>query len=189
MTKSLKSKIVNFIFLLFIILMIIPQSRQFIQVWMHKGLSYVNHSSIVEEKNRLTITNSKWLLKSDRNRTLNFEDLKGEVILINFWATWCPPCIAEMPSLQNLYNDYGDKVVFLFVTQDKFETVESFKTKRNFNFEVFNPLITTPSELKTSSIPRTLVINKKGEIVIDETGAVNWNSEKVKNQLNALLSE
>lgn len=144
---------------------------------------------MVDEADRLTIVNSKWLLKSDKNRTLNFENLKGEVILINFWATWCPPCIAEMPSLQNLYNDYSDKVVFLFVTQDKFETVETFKAKRNFNFEVFNPITETPSELKSSSIPRTLVINKKGEIVIDETGAVNWNSEKVKNQLDELLSE
>ena len=110
-------------------------------------------------------------------------------MLINFWATWCPPCIAEMPSLQTLYNDYNEKVVFLFVTHDDFEAVEKFKIQREFNFEVFNPITEIPSELKTSSIPRTFVINKNGEIVIDESGAVNWNSDKVRKQLNNLLLE
>ena len=189
MSKSTKSRILNFISLAAIVLLIIPQTRQVIQVWFHKGFSYVNQSSLIEEVDRSTVTNTKWILKSDKNKTINFEELEGKVVLINFWATWCPPCIAEMPSLQELYNDYNDKVVFLFVTHDDFETVENFKIKRKFNFEVFNPMTETPSELKTSSIPRTVVINKKGAIVIDETGAVNWNSNKVRKQLNDLLSE
>ncbi|NRD22408.1 TlpA family protein disulfide reductase [Winogradskyella litoriviva] len=189
MSKSLKSRILNFIFLLAIVLLIIPQSRQFIQIWLHKGLSYINQSSVIDKEDRLTINNSTWNLKSDKNLTLNFEDLEGQVIFINFWATWCPPCIAEMPSLQALYNDYNEKVVFLFVTNDSFEIVEKFKMKRGFNFEVFNSTTATPAELKTSSIPRTFIINKKGKIVVDESGAVNWNSDKVRQQLNNLLSE
>ncbi|WP_340156124.1 TlpA disulfide reductase family protein [uncultured Winogradskyella sp.] len=189
MTKSTKSRILNFISLLAIILLIVPQTRQFIQVWFHKGFSYVNQSSLIEEVNRSAIANTRWILKSDKNTTLNLEELKGQVVLINFWATWCPPCIAEMPSLQTLYNDYNEKVVFLFVTHDDFEAVEKFKIQREFNFEVFNPITEIPSELKTSSIPRTFVINKNGKIVIDESGAVNWNSDKVRKQLNNLLLE
>ena len=94
-----------------------------------------------------------------------------------------------MPSLQALYNDYNDKVVFLFVTSDNFKTVEQFKTKKGFDFLVFNPLNEIPDELKTGSIPRTFVINKQGEIVVDESGAIDWNSETVRNQLDNLLSE
>ena len=56
-------------------------------------------------------------------------------------------------------------------------------------FEVYNPLSQVPLELSTSTIPRTFIINKSGEIVVDESGAVDWNSEKVRNQLNQLLAE
>ena len=109
--------------------------------------------------------------------------------MINFWATWCPPCIAEMPSLQALYDDYSDKVEFLFVTNEDFKTVDTFKKKKDFNFEVYNPVGTIPQSLQTSSIPRTFIINKKGEIVVDESGAVDWNSTTVRGQLDQLLSE
>ena len=179
----------NIVFLLIIVLFIIPQTRNAIQVWLHKGLSYVNQSSLIEKEHRESITYSNWQLKSDADTVLNFEDTKGKVVFINFWATWCPPCIAEMPSLQALYNDYSDTVEFLFITNDDFEIVEKFKTKNAFSFEVFNPLSKYPSELEISSIPRTFIINKKGEIVVDESGALDWNSNKVRLQLDQLLSE
>ena len=179
----------NIIFLIVIAIFIIPQTRQAIQVVLHKGLSYFNQSSLIDNDDRLAVTYSNWELKSDLNTTLNFKETEGKVVFINFWATWCPPCIAEMPSIQALYNDYKDKVVFLFVTNDDFETVEQFKTKKNFDFLVFNPLNEIPEELTTRSIPRTFIINTKGEIVVDESGAIDWNSETVRNQLDALLFE
>lgn len=179
----------NAIFLIVIAILIIPQTRQPIQVLLHKGLSYINQSSLIDKADRVTVSYENWKLKSDTNSVLDFKDIKGKVVFINFWATWCPPCIAEMPSLQALYNDYSDRVEFLFVTNDDLKTVESFKVKKNFSFEVFNSLNNIPSELATSSIPRTFVINKKGEIVVDESGAVDWNSETVRNQLDQLLAE
>ncbi|WP_339756187.1 TlpA disulfide reductase family protein [uncultured Winogradskyella sp.] len=179
----------NIVFLIVIAILIIPQTRQPLQVLLHKGLSFFNTSSLIDQDDRATVSFSNWKLKSDVNTTLNFKETEGKVVLINFWATWCPPCIAEMPSLQALYNDYNDKVVFLFVTSDNFKTVEQFKTKKGFDFLVFNPLNEIPDELKTGSIPRTFVINKQGEIVVDESGAIDWNSETVRNQLDNLLSE
>ena len=94
-------------------------------------MKYVNQSSLIDSEDRTTIAYSNWELLSDVNTTLNFRDTDGKVFFINFWATWCPPCIAEMPSLQALYNDYNDKIVFLFVTSDEFEIVEKFKSKIN----------------------------------------------------------
>ena len=99
----------NIVFLIIILLLIIPQTRQPIQIWLHKGLSYINQSTLIDNDERVKITYSNWKLQSDNNTILDFESAKGEVVLINFWATWCPPCIAEMPSLQELYNDYNDK--------------------------------------------------------------------------------
>lgn len=187
----MKSKLTkrNIIFLIVIALMIIPQTRQAIQLVLHKGLSYFNQSSVIDKEDRLAVSYSNWQLISDANTKLDFNNIEGKVVFVNFWATWCPPCIVEMPSLQALYNDYKDKVVFVFVTNDDFNTVEEFKTKREFDFLVYNPLNEIPEALTTRSIPRTFIINRKGEIVVDESGAVDWNSETVRSQLDTLLSE
>lgn len=177
----------NIIFFAIVLILIIPQTRQPIQVLLHKGLSYINQSSIIDIDERVSVSYSNWKLKSDDHKILNFNDTKNKVVFVNFWATWCPPCIAEMPSLQLLYNDYKDKVEFLFITNDDFKTVDKFKTKKEFTFKVYRPLDQPPTELVTGSIPRTFIINKSGEIVVDESGAVDWNSEKVRNQLDELL--
>lgn len=179
----------NIIFLVIILLLIIPQTRQPIQIWFHKGFSYLNQSTLIDNSERIKIANTNWQLQSDNGTTLNFESIQGEVTLINFWATWCPPCIAEMPSLQEIYNDYVDKVKFIFVTNDDFEIVNNFKSKRNYTFEVYNSITEIPQELVAKSIPRTFIINKNNEIVIDESGAVDWNSDNVRSQLDQLLSE
>jgi thiol-disulfide isomerase/thioredoxin len=175
--------------LLVIGLLIIPQVRRQLQIVLHKGLSYVNSSTFIEVDHRKSLAEPNWQLKSDANTILDFRDTKGKVVFINFWATWCPPCIAEMPSIQKLYNDYNDKVVFLFVTNDGFGTVDKFKLKESYNFPVFNPLNDVPKELKTYAIPRTFILNKKAEIVVDESGSVDWNSDKVRSQLDQLISE
>jgi thiol-disulfide isomerase/thioredoxin len=172
-----------------VLLFLIPQTSKPLQVLLHKGLSYLNQSSLIDNDERAKITYSNWKLQTDSKTILDFESTRGDVVLVNFWATWCPPCIAEMPSLQALYNDYNDKVNFLFVTSDTFEIVDGFKSKNDFTFEVYNPINEVPEELMTKSIPRTFVINKKGEIVIDETGAVDWNSSNVRSQLDQLLAE
>lgn len=179
----------NIIFLIIIAIILIPQTRQPLQILLHKGFSYINQSSIIDGENRAKITYEDWYLKSDDDVLLNFKDTKGKVVFVNFWATWCPPCIAEMPSLQALYNDYKDKVVFVFSTKDDFVTIKGFKERRDFNFQVYRPSENVPSELETSSIPRTFIINKQGEIVVDESGAVDWNSAKVRGQLDQLLKE
>lgn len=184
-----KLSLSNILFVLVILLLIIPETRKPILVTLHKGLSYVNQSSLIGAEDRTTLSNLNWRLKSYSNDVINLKDLQGKVVVVNFWATWCPPCIAEMPSLQILYDNYSDKVEFLFVSDETLETIKKFKSKKGFYFTVFNPLSEPPKELSTTSIPRTFVINKKGEIVIDESGAVNWNSEKVREQLNQLLSE
>ena len=182
-------KVYNIISLIAIALFIIPQTRKPIQVLLHKGMSYINQSTLIDKEQQEYIAEANWKLVSDTKETLDFQSTKDKVVLINFWATWCPPCIAEMPSLQALYNDYNDKVIFLFVTNEDFETTKKFKIKKKFDFKVYNSLTEVPKKITTSSIPRTFVINKKGNIVIDETGAVDWNSDTVRSQLDALLLE
>lgn len=183
-----KPKVSNIIIVIIFLLIIIPQTRQPIQVFLHKGLAMFSPSEI-SESDRERLNNYNWKLQSLDGFNYDFKEAEGKVILINFWATWCPPCIAEMPSIQKLYNDYGDKIELLLVSQEEESIIEKFLNKHDYTFKIHRPISDIPQELKTRSIPRTFVIDKDGNIIMDKTGAANWNSEMVRSTLDRLLAE
>lgn len=189
--KLKKPSLSNIVFLSFIVLMLIPQTRKPIQVLLHKGVSLFINPTVIQQTNRKRIQDYNWQLVNQSGKAFNFKDTRHKVVVLNFWATWCPPCIAEMPSLQESYNkfQYNNDIVFLFVSNDSKENIAKFMQKNKFSFEVYTPQSATPEQLQASSIPRTLIINKKGEIVIDHVGAADWNSKAVLSQLNQLLQE
>ncbi len=189
MGKSKKSKAYNLIFLVVIMLFIIPQTRQPIQVFLSKIMVMIVKPSLVEDSERILISDYNWQLKDISGNDFDFNSVKGKVIVINFWATWCPPCIAEMPSLQGLFENYQDNedVVFLFVSNENKEKLYEFVAHNNYTFPIYQSLTPYPSEFNVSSIPRTFIINREGEIVIDKTGAANWNSENVREVIGTML--
>src|SRR5690606_33055766 len=182
-----KSKVKNIIFLILIAVLLIPQTRKPIQVLVQKGVMLIKNPSIESKEKTVRLTEYNWHLVDGQNVPYNLQQAKGKVILINFWATWCPPCIAEMPSLQKLYNDYSDKVVFLFVTNEELSEINPFLEKKQYTFEVYRPISNYPAVFDVTSIPRTFLIDKEGHIIIDESGAANWNSDTVRNTIDNLL--
>ncbi len=186
--KLSKSQRSNLLLLVIIAVLIIPQTRKPIQVFLNKGLALISPS--VESKEKQTVLKSyNWKLQDEAGHVFDFENTKGKVILINFWATWCPPCIAEMPSLQVLYNDYQDQVEFLFVTTDWYSEINPFLKKNKYTFKVYRPLNGSIGLFDVPSIPRTFLIDQNGNIVIDESGAANWNSDKVRATIDGLLKQ
>lgn len=185
--KISKSQRNNIIFVVFILLLVIPQTRQPIQLFLQKGLAMIS-PSVVDKEDRAILKDYNWKLVDENGETYNFETAKGKVVLINFWATWCPPCIAEMPNMEKLYRDYKDEVVFLFVSNESQEIISKFKTKNNYDFVVYSPLTSNPKLLDISTIPRTFVLDKQGHVVIDKSGAADWNSKKVREILDGLLA-
>lgn len=181
-----KSRRNNIIFLVVIALLIIPQTRQPIQILLHKGLALFG-PSVVNEDNRETLVDYNWQLTDLNNNTVDFNNLKGEVVFVNLWATWCPPCIAEMPSLQKLYDDYNGKIQFLLVSSEDEEVINKFFAKNNYSFNSYKPATEIPEKLKSRSIPRTFLIDKDGKIVIDKNGAADWNSKKVRSLIDELI--
>ena len=109
-------------------------------------------------ENQKQLDDYNWQLKELNSESINLSELKGKVIFVNLWATWCPPCVAEMPSIQKLYNDYKDKVEFVFITNEDWQTVNKFYQKRNFNLPTYNPLSKNPKLLSSKSIPATFII-------------------------------
>lgn len=182
-----KNKIKNIIFLVIIVILIIPQTRKPIQVLLQKGVMLINKPSIDNNETSAKLTDYNWHLIDGTNTAYNFQEAKGKVVLINFWATWCPPCIAEMPGLQKLYDDYNEKVAFLFVTNEELGDITPFLEKKQYTFEVYRPVSNYPAIFDVTSIPRTFLIDKEGHIIIDESGATNWNSDMVRNTIDGLL--
>jgi len=168
----------NILFGIIIILLFIPQTGKPIRVFVSRLFAF--SPSIESEDKREVLSDYNWQLADLEGNPIDFNQYKGKKIVLNFWATWCPPCVAEMPSMQALYNDYKDKAVFLFVANDDDEAIQKFLTKGNYAIPVYRELTLAPKLLQTNSLPTTYIINEKGEIVIDKTGAADWNSDKVR---------
>jgi thiol-disulfide isomerase/thioredoxin len=123
-------------------------------------------------------------------RKLSISDFKGKVILLNLWATWCPPCTAEMPSLENLYKKFKNNAfTILAVSQgEDLQTVKGYIVKNKFTFPV---LIDNKNEIAklygTGSIPTTYLIDKEGYKIAGFIGSRDWNSPEVINLINELL--
>lgn len=187
MIPFLKKHWSNILFFAFLALLIFPQTRMPIQVFVQRLISF-SPSETVETK-RETLQDYNWNLQQLNSGEINFSQSKEKVVIVNFWATWCPPCVAEMPSFQKLYDAYGDKVDFYFVTSEKPEKIVSFMSKNGYSLPIFLQTYAAPKQLESNALPTTYVISKTGEIVIDEEGAADWNSSKLQKILDGLLQE
>ncbi len=185
--KFLKKNWSNLLFGVFILALIIPQTRMPIQVFLQRMISF--SPSEIDEEDRALLNDYQWNLTDLDSEKISFSQSEGKVILINFWATWCPPCVAEMPELQELYNIYGDRVDFYFVTNEELQPINFFLEKKDYDFPVYITSEPSPEVLASSVLPTTYVISKSGKIIMQKTGAASWNSEKVHQVLDQLLLE
>ena len=185
MIKIFKKKnISNIVFVILFALMLYPPTRE----W---GMRQIAFAPSVKDSDKVEIIDTyNWELNGLNSEAINFNDLKNKVIFVNFWATWCPPCRAEMPMIQELYNDYKDQVAFIFVTNENWNTVNKFFEKNSYDLPTYNSIGVPPKKFtETNSIPASYLINKKGEILISKVGAANWNSTKVRDLIDDLLKE
>lgn len=130
------------------------------------------------------------VLTNHLGQTISLEDVKGKVILINFWATWCPPCKAEMPSLNALYKQYKNKedfIIFMVDVDHQMERSVAYMQKQGFDLPVHHIKSKLPEAFESSSIPFTILINQKGEIVMKHEGMANYQSQKFLKDLNTVL--
>ena len=170
-----------------ILALIIPGTRKPLAIFVNKILSF--SPSVTSEDERAQIASYEWVLEKNNTDRVEFSKYQGKVVIINFWATWCPPCIAEMPSFQKLYEDYNDKVDFFFVSNEDHQTVRNFMERKNFTLPAFRPKSAIPEPLNSNTLPTTYLLDKKGNIVIEKVGSAAWDSEKMRKTLDDLLGE
>jgi len=173
----------NILFIVLIAALLYPNSRAFIM----RQLAFA--PSVSAEVNSPTLADYNWQLKGLNTSDINFESLRSKVIFVNIWATWCPPCRAEMPLIQELYNDYKDKVNFVLVTSDNVQKVTAYYKEHGLDLPTYNMQSRGPKLFETRSIPATYIVSKKGKVVVSTVGAADWNSKKVRKLLDKLLAE
>ena len=118
-------------------------------------------------------------------------DFKGKLVLLNLWATWCQPCLKEMPSLEKLQESQGDKLIVAAVSEDRGgkELVEPFVAKLGLaKVKIYlDPKSTVGHAVEARGLPTTLVIDGKGFVVGRVEGAAEWDSDKMAGVLQPFL--
>ena len=130
--KTKAGIVIDFLLLFLVLAMIHPTSRMSIRAFVAKVT--MSSPNEVETKKTLNDFDYKWNYKTLQGEAVNFESHKGKVVFLNFWATWCPPCVAEFPAIEDLYTQYGNEVEFILISNESASVVESFVQKERNNF-------------------------------------------------------
>lgn len=120
-----------------------------------------------------------------QERTTSFSSFKGKTVFVNLWATWCPPCIAEMPEIQSLFEKTAsERVVFVMISLDEDkEKARKFVERKGYTFPVFIPASGLPAAFHSRSIPTTLVVSPEGKIVVRQEGMASYDTETFRKLL------
>ncbi len=132
-----------------------------------------------------------FVLKNIDGTDVRLSDLRGKVVLLNFWATWCPPCRSEMPSIESLNRKMkGYDFIVLAVSIDGIETsrLRNFVVGNGYTFSVLHdPEQTVADTYLVMGIPTTYIVDKNGTIVDKSVGAESWDSSERIRQLMSLV--
>jgi thiol-disulfide isomerase/thioredoxin len=123
---------------------------------------------------------------------LDFAELRGKVVVVNLWATWCEPCLREMPSLERLQSRFGERIAVLAVSEDRGgdKAVEPFIAK--LGLKAVKVYIDPKSEVGHAfgvrGLPTSFVINRDGEVLGRVEGGAEWDAPKILGIIQPLLS-
>jgi len=125
-------------------------------------------------------------MMSAGNQLIDLTQFKGKKIFVNLWATWCPPCRAEIPSIESLAakTDKTKAEFIMLSLDDNFEKAKSFAIKNNMKLPVYYPASTLPQLFAVNGIPVTYIFNEKGEIIYQQVGENNYDTKDFFNLLN-----
>lgn len=167
---NMKSKI----FIVILMISILCSCKQ-------KGESTVVPTNIQSDSLKTQFTKS--LFVDLEGNHISLTDYKGKRILLNFWATWCRPCIEEMPALSRLKNILGkENYIFLLASDQSTEKIKAFREEHDFDFTFIRFTGSLP-QLKIYALPTTFIYNESGEKIDEITGTATWDSQQTINKL------
>jgi len=131
-------------------------------------------------------------LADTSGHSVELSELQGKLVIVNLWATWCGPCLREMPSLERLQSRLGERVAVLAVSEDRGgnKTVEPFVAKLGLkSVKIYiDPKSEVGHALGVRGLPTSFVIDREGKVRGRVEGAAEWDSPKILSVLEPLLS-
>lgn len=186
--KSIFKKVGNWVFIALMLLLIFSTDAK---SWLLRQLMTTGLFNAEIKKDPVVNNNGlSFLFTGEDGQTSSTADLKGKVVFVNFWATWCPPCRAEMPSLNVLYNQLkdDDRFIFLFINEDDdVNKAKVYLERSGYSLPLMKRIGQVPDEIYSGTLPTTIVLDKKGQIVLKEEGLANYNTKAFVDQLKSLL--
>ena len=141
----------------------------------------------------VTSTSSSSSMNSSACSSVTPADLaRGEVTLVNFWASWCPPCVHEMPSMSRLNDDYREQPFTILAINlgERIEDIQNFLQQHPVNFPVLlDPQQQLPRQWKVFAFPTSYIIDKQGRIRYSVAGGIDWTSDEAKRAIQGLLDQ
>lgn len=167
------------------------------------GISFVTNSAMLQsglmdaepdETEGMRPFDYNFQIEDLQGNPVSMEQFKGKVVFLNFWATWCPPCRAEMPSIQALYDSVDhQQIAFVMLSIDKKEhrqKIVNYINEKGFTFPVYHLAVDQlPEHLQIASIPTTFVISKNGNVEMRKAKTANYATEKFQRFLEELALE
>ncbi len=183
--KIKRKTVLNILLFAFVLSFFFTPLGHFGKVFLNR--LFASSPDIINEDNREKIPSYNWKLKDADWDFFDFGQSKGNVVFINFWASWKLPSEAEFNGIQKLYDEYGDRVDFYMITNEERQPVEEFMRLKNFTFPITYQIIGEPAPLDILEPPGSYIIDKNGYIVVKESDIADWDSKKVRELLNGLI--
>lgn len=177
-----------------VIALVIPMSRSWIQQDAKKQESSKSGLETPQGNSPAASAASNKIVSftDDQDKLIKIEDLAGKVVFINFWATWCPPCKAEMPSIQVLKDKFKDneQVVFMMVEiEGESEKAHAFMQQGKMDLPIYYPASEIPSDWLGQSIPTTVILDKEGQVAAHHEGMADYSRKQIFDFITTLINK
>jgi len=178
-SRTTTQRIGDIFFWVLLILLIIPGPRRVISTTLNRVALNMKSPSMIPEERQISLEEGdyNWLLHDEDGEVVDFQQFREKPVFLNFWATWCPPCVAELPEIQKAWKKHGASVAFLLVTNQEPPVVKAFMERHGYTIPVHYSASAAPRVFEHNSIPTTYIISPDGKIVVMKKGSVNWDSK------------
>lgn len=156
------------------------------------GLMDAKPTEVNSEGPFLSEQDYRFVMAYTDNTTQTLAEMRGSVVFVNVWASWCPPCIAEMPTIETLYTELKgvEKIQFILLSMDEDrEKAINFMERRDFTVPYQFPASPIPAAIRSTLLPTSYVISKEGQVIYEKRGIADYSTPAFRNWLVELSEE
>ncbi len=152
--------------------------------------SYQREWLAVEEREPIDLSGTFKTLDGEDVPLID-SDLESEVLFLNLWATWCLPCLEEMPAMASLYEEFSDQgLAMVAVSNEDPEVVRQFLEEHPYPFTILlDPEDTLTLRLEVMALPTTFIVDRQGRIALQQLGSYDWDSPGMIDQFRPFLAD